>query len=332
MIRALIFLLLSLFAFSQTDSTTQYIRAGNQADAVRKPQPGIGLMGGGKDQDEAFQWMCRKANGGDFVVLRATGTDAYNPYLRKLCPELNSVSTLIVHSREAASDPVTRQALRDAEAIFIAGGDQSNYVKFWAGTAVTEEIEAAAKRGVPIGGTSAGLAVLGEYAYSAMNDTVQSVEALANPFHERVTIEHNFLRLPGLENVITDSHFAKRDRMGRLIAFLARIDEDANTEVHGIGIDERSVVLLEPDGKAKVIGEGEGAYMLSGTGIQPRRPPVGHHGIEPGKPLDFGTSVQHVSVGKVIDWKNWTAPEAERYRLTAAGGKLTSTKPDGRIY
>src|SRR5947209_1252635 len=132
-ITSLLLLLVSTCAVAQNDNKPQYIRAGNAQDRTTKPEPGFALMGGGKDQDEAFKWMCKKANGGDFLILRATGTDAYNPYLQKLCPELNSVSTLIIHSREAANDPVTREALHRAEAIFISGGDQSNYVKFWGG-------------------------------------------------------------------------------------------------------------------------------------------------------------------------------------------------------
>ena len=54
---------------------------GNPADAQQSPNlsPGLVLMGGGTDVDAAFQWMCQRAGGGDFVVIRTTGTDAYNP-------------------------------------------------------------------------------------------------------------------------------------------------------------------------------------------------------------------------------------------------------------
>ena len=58
--------------------------------------PGTVLMGGGTDVDGAFQWMCGKSGNGDFLVIRATGTDAYNPYIEQLCPSVNSVATLII--------------------------------------------------------------------------------------------------------------------------------------------------------------------------------------------------------------------------------------------
>ena len=45
---------------------------GNPADAQPAPtmSPGLVLMGGGTDVDAAFQWMCQRAGGGDFVVIR----------------------------------------------------------------------------------------------------------------------------------------------------------------------------------------------------------------------------------------------------------------------
>src|SRR5690242_4405470 len=48
--------------------------------------PSVALVGGGYDVGEAFRWMIaragvKQASGGRFVILRATGTDAYNPYI-----------------------------------------------------------------------------------------------------------------------------------------------------------------------------------------------------------------------------------------------------------
>ena len=72
--------------------------AGNAADVPQSPNltPGLALMGGGTDVDAAFQWMCQRAGGGDFVVIRTTGTDAYNPYIQQLCPQMDSVETIII--------------------------------------------------------------------------------------------------------------------------------------------------------------------------------------------------------------------------------------------
>src|SRR5580704_4079960 len=101
----------------------QYFRLGNPTRVAGTPRPGFALMGGGKDLDEAFRWLCERAGGGDLLVLRATGDDDYNPYIQKLC-KLNSVATLIVPSRAAAADPFVERTIRHASALFIAGGDQ----------------------------------------------------------------------------------------------------------------------------------------------------------------------------------------------------------------
>jgi cyanophycinase len=108
-----------------------------------------------------------------------------------------------------ANDPFVAEKIRNAHAIFIAGGDQSNYVKYWTGNAVQKEIDAAVERGVPIGGISAGLAVQGEFVFDSMLDTVTSPEALANPYDPHVTLVRDLLSIPVLQGVVTDSHFSQ---------------------------------------------------------------------------------------------------------------------------
>src|ERR1700730_11659398 len=73
----------------------KYFRVGNKVDIETKRTAGIAMMGGGSDLDEAFRWLCDKGDGGDFLILRATGDDDYNPYVNKLC-KANSVATLII--------------------------------------------------------------------------------------------------------------------------------------------------------------------------------------------------------------------------------------------
>lgn len=266
----------ALPGLAQEKPTSKYFRVGAAQDMAAKTTPGYALMGGGADLDEAFRWLCARAGGGDFLVLRAAGTEAYNPYISGLedgkgC-KLNSVATLVIPSREAAAEPFVAEAIRHAEAIFIAGGDQANYVRFWMGTPVQREINAAIARGVPVGGTSAGLAVLGEWAYSAEGDgpgdaNLDSATALKDPLGPRVTLVHGFLEIPVLKGIITDSHFVKRDRMGRLLVFLADVNRPEPKEkfdgrqIRGLGIDQEAAVLLRPNGAAEVVGKGS-AYLV----------------------------------------------------------------------
>src|SRR5580765_6027853 len=168
--KALLILLFVLASLAISQTSYQSITAGSAHDVQTKPSFGLALMGGGTDQAEAFRWFLGKAAGGDVVVLRASGTDAYNPYMMKLA-QLNSVTTIVIKDRSAASDPEVLEKVRNAEAIFFAGGDQWNYVRMWRDTPLSAVIQKRVAEHVAIGGTSAGLAILGQYYFSAMNDT-----------------------------------------------------------------------------------------------------------------------------------------------------------------
>jgi cyanophycinase-like exopeptidase len=172
-------LLLSTGSLFAADRPYQYFRAGSSHDVETKMRPGFALMGGGADLDDAFKYMCERSGGGDFLVLRASGDDDYNPYIQGLC-KLNSVGTLILTSREAANDPFVADTIRHAEAVFIAGGDQAHYINWWMDTPAQQALNEAIERGVPMGGTSAGLAVQGEFIYSAQGDAPDD-EDLSSP-------------------------------------------------------------------------------------------------------------------------------------------------------
>src|SRR5262244_139610 len=201
-----------------------YFRVGNASDVSTATTAGTVLMGGGTDVDAAFQWMCQRSGNGDFLVIRATGTDAYNPYIQQLCPNENSVATLIIPNRTAASDPFVISAIQNAEALWIAGGDQSNYINFWKGTPVQSALQGLIARSVPIGGTSAGMNVLSQFIYSALaSQGVTSSQALADPFTRYITLDRDFVSIATVTGLIGDPHFVTRDRMGRDLAFLCRI-------------------------------------------------------------------------------------------------------------
>ena len=319
-----------LLATTAHAASYQYFRLGNAADVQTKPTPGTAMMGGGTDLDEAFRWLCQKANGGDFLILRATGDDDYNSWVNKLC-HLNSVATLIIPNREAANDPAVAAIISQAEAVFIAGGDQSNYVRGWQDTPVETAINAGIAASKPIGGTSAGLAVLGEFVYACLKDTpddkdLASTDVLPNPYFDRVTLVRNFLKIPHLENLITASHFAKRDRLGRSLGFLARIMQDGwSNSPREIAIDEKSAVLVEGDGKAKVVGTGKGAYFL-----RPTRPP---ELCKKDEPLTFrDIEVIRVQSGGTFDLDKWTSDAGTSYTLSVVAGKIESTQPNHSIY
>jgi len=323
---ALVLLLAGMPSAQANEAGYEYYVAGNLGNVTTTTMPGLLLAGGSTDQDDAMRWMIGRSGGGDFVIIRASGTDAYNPYIYAELGGVDSCETIIIQKRSASYDPFVLEKIQDAEALFIAGGNQWDYARLWQGTPVEGAIQDVAAREAPVGGTSAGLAILGEFAFSAQQGTIISAQALKNPYHSHVTLTNDFLHLPFLEGVITDSHFVARDRMGRLVTFLARIVEDGWAEqARGIGIDEKTALAVNKDGDATVFGQGA-VYFLETTGA----PGV----CQKNTPLTFeNVSVYRISSDEGhFDLASWRGHGGNAYSLSVVEGALGSTQPGGGIY
>ena len=306
-----------------------YFLTGNGSDHVSgATEFGLGLMGGGTDVDALFTWMSDRADGGDFVVIRASGADGYNQYVFDL-GDFDSVETLVLKNRAASSDPFVVQTIRNAEALFIAGGDQSDYVNQWKGTPVEDAIHELVARGIPIAGTSAGTAILSEFVYAAQRQSATSTETLANPFHRNITLDRDFLELPRMDRIITDQHLIERDRLGRTLTFMARIVTDGwALESKAIAIDRETAVLINAGGQASIVANADHptpfAYFIRG-GV----PEV----CAPKTPLTYrGLSVFRAQPGSTFDIDAWSGVAGTAYTLNVEAGVVTSTQPGGSIY
>jgi cyanophycinase-like exopeptidase len=335
------------------------------------------LMGGGPDVDDAFRWMIDKAGitpatGGRFVVIRATGTEAYNPYIlyskdskdKKYTgplPQqgwvggeqqgLTSVETLVIPSRAAADHPDVAAIVSKASAVFIAGGDQSDYIKYWKDTGLSKTLESLMAKNVPIGGTSAGLAVLGQFDYAALNGTVTSVQALSDPYNTYMTLDPNpldstdssqrFLAPPALNNTILDSHLDTRDRMGRLISFTSRLIAASSNAgclggvlqaptARGIGFGVETALLVEKDAtndnfiathatNPAEVRTTEGAIYFV-------RPSVAPSICASGTPLTtYTVEIQKlVGAGKKFNLSNWSGSATQK-TVDVVNGQLTTS-------
>jgi cyanophycinase-like exopeptidase len=237
-------------------SYTSYF-TGNANDFLTTPLGGVCLMGGATEDDEAMKWFLNRANGGDILVLRASGADGYNNYLySELGVSVNSVETIVFNSASASNDAYIHQKINQAEAIWITGGNQWNYISYWRNTAIDSLInKAIAERNIVIGGTSAGMAIQGSHYFTAENNTVSSAAALQNPFNTNVTVSSSpFLQVPYMQNIITDTHYDNPDRRGRHSVFLARILVDEGIQARGIACDEYTAVCIDDSGIARVYG------------------------------------------------------------------------------
>lgn len=298
------------------------------APTPRKPQMGLMLLGGGGWVKEAFDWLIQSSGGGHFLILRASGADELQKELFEDMGGVVSAETLVFSSRKAASDPRVLEIVRRADGIFLAGGDQSNYVRYWKGTPLNKALDAHVRAGKPIGGSSAGLAILGGYSYGALDgDSLASEKALADPMGPGVTLVRDFLHLPYLKTVITDSHFGKRQRLGRLVVFIARLArEERNTSITGLGIDENTALCIDAQGVGRVFTGSHGNAWL----VRPMR---AADRIVAGKPLEFrSVPVTGIGPSSSIDLRTFEVqrPEFQLIADASGGGVQTRLPPGAR--
>src|SRR5690606_24879983 len=107
-----------------------------------RTSPGLLLMGGGDRNTDALRWFFDKAGNGHIVVLRASMAGEIGEEFHDRIGGVASVETFVFDRREQADDPVVLESLRRADGIFIAGGDQSRYVRYWRGTPVAAALDA----------------------------------------------------------------------------------------------------------------------------------------------------------------------------------------------
>lgn len=313
-------LALPVQAQSLQDAGFRYYEIGNlDAAPAAHTEPAMMLMGGGEWVPEAFQWWLQRAGHGRVVILRASGSDELQERLYREVGGVASVQTLVFDSRRAADDPAVLRVVAGADAIFIAGGDQSRYIRFWKGTALNAALNAHVRAGRPIAGTSAGLAILGGYSYGALDGgSISSERALRDPMGSAVTLDNDFLTLPYLSNVVTDTHFGKRDRLGRLIVFVARAAQQAGREdMVGIGVDEDTALCVEADGRGRVLSNDGGYAWL----VMPRHTA---DRLRDGEPLDFhAVPVTGVGSGSLLHLDGFHVEDAA-FQMTAdiRGGEL----------
>lgn len=317
---------------------------GDPADATASPRGGIVLMGGAGEEDHAMRWFLEQSGGGDILVLRATGADGYNDYLYdELGVPVNSVETIVTPSQAAADDPYVIQQIYNAEALWIAGGDQANYVDFWKDGPVEDAIRYLIHvKKAPVGGLSAGMAIQGEAYFSAMNGTVLSAEALADPYAPEMTIGYgDFLDHPILKDVITDTHYDDPDRRGRHLAFLGRLAEDYGIRAKGIACEEYVAICIDTLGIAHVYGnypeEPDFAWFVqtncAGDDFTPET-------CVPGQALDWNRNNAAVLALRVAarpdgsntfnlnDWETFGGPDPSFwFNWTSAAGIFTAYVP-----
>jgi cyanophycinase len=160
------------------------------------------------------------------------------------------VQVLNVTSRPQAESIEAENALRNATAVFLTGGDQVRLVTILAHTRFGRSLRQLWQDNcLLIAGTSAGASAFG----ACMIAWGVSGES---PRQRIVELTTGMGLLPSL---IIDQHFFNRNRLARLITAVT-----ANPGCLGLGIDENTAVMLSTDNVLEVIGEGS-VTIVDGT-------------------------------------------------------------------
>ena len=316
-------LTLTLVAAPASAKITRYL-TGNPGDVSPGPLagPALNLGGGGTDVDAALQAMIDLARGCtdcattvDVVILRASGADGYNDYIFAM-NGVDSVESLVITKASEANSAAVVSTVSNAEVVFFAGGDQCNYVKLFKGGALEAAVESVYARGGSIGGTSAGMAIQGEFIFDGCNGSATSTEILANPFHRRASFTYDYFSWNDMGDVLTEQHLVTRDRMGRLFGFLARQIQDGKTpSALGVAADEVTSIVVDSSGLATVYGEGNAYFVLAD-----HFPEV----CQPRTPLTYsGYKMWRRSPGQTFDLRN--RPTTPDYTIDVTGGVLSGS-------
>mgnify|MGYP001971826787 FL=1 len=221
-------------------------------------QGSILMVGGGGENygawsDEPYGWFVEKAGYGKIINIDVDeASDWYPTYFVSLGANITSYNLQIATVAEANSFTVYQELL-SADGIFIEGGDQWDYISTWKNTYVQSAIQSVYVNGGVIGGTSAGLAVLGEVVFDGEHGSLTSDQAAYNPYHYRVSMTDDFLDI--LPGVFTDSHFNDRGRLARLTVMLARRNQENEEDLLGIGVEYKTAFCVDENMIGTVYGE-----------------------------------------------------------------------------
>lgn len=178
------------------------------------------------------------------TVPKEIGNDYVKAFSRL---KAKNTGILDINTREQAHDPEILEKLKAADVVMVTGGDQMRLTSLLGGTPFLNLLQEKYKNEDFIyAGSSAGAA-------AASNNMVfqgRSEDAL---FKGKVRITSG---LGLINNIIIDTHFVKRGRIGRLFQSIV-----ANPRLMGLGLEENSALMIT-GGNAKMEAIGPGMTIV----------------------------------------------------------------------
>ena len=211
------------------------------AGSTDDPRPGtLVVVGGGGTPPAVLARALQLAGEGDVsvaVIPFASGREDRGDGAVQMWLEAGASSAVNIEDDPATAGDV----IETADIVWMIGGDQNRLVE-WLGTSgMLPAFQRRWSTGGIFGGTSAGAAVMTERMLTGEAD-LESLRAATT------------VTAPGFNlwaDVIVDQHFVARRRNNRLLSAVL----DGPHEI-GIGIDERTAVIVHPGNRCEVLGEG----------------------------------------------------------------------------
>lgn len=254
----------------------------------------VALVGGGAEEEfytphawsqAAYGWIVERAQHGRILILSASTETEWLPTYFQLLGA-RAAENLTLDRRELADDEQIAERIRSADGVFIKGGDQARYVTLWGGTRSARALAEVYARGGVLAGTSAGAHVLSQVIYDARTGSLSPAEAITDGRSPKISFSEDLVgyappaagptgettpeQVPGLlPGTLVDTHFTARGRLARLAVLLGtRAQALPGTRLLGVGLDEKTALLVGPELVGEVVGQG--AVTLMHTTAQSR--------------------------------------------------------------
>jgi len=199
--------------------------------------------------------------------------------------DVKNVGVLNIKTREEANSPGNIERLKNADVVMFTGGDQLRLTSIFGGTPFHHLlIEKYENEHFIISGTSAGAA-------ASSNNMIYQGSSHGALLKGEVKITGG---LGFINNVIIDTHFVQRGRIGRLLYACA-----SNPINIGIGLGEDTGLLISNGNDMEAIGSGL-IILVDGTHMRHTNMTE----VEMGEPVSIDNLMVHVmSIGDHFDLK-----------------------------
>lgn len=218
------------------------------------PKGHLFIIGGGKRPAEMMKKFISLAEGfrnGKIVILPMASSvpEEVGPEQTLQLKNFGAKSVEFhILTRGDALNPESVKLFEDIGGVFFSGGAQSRLANVLLDTPIHKMLIDFYEAGGVIGGTSAGATVMSEIMITG--DEKRDVEE----GHAFETIEaDNIVTARGfgfIKTAVIDQHFVRRKRHNRLISLIGE-----NPEILGVGIDESTAIIVNPDETFDVIGD-----------------------------------------------------------------------------